>query len=91
MLSACKSHKWNHKKTKRVYHKVMADSKVSIRFGVRGSGIFPNAGIIVLKVAPVVANFMVENVGKLRDEVRKLGADGMMLADKIICEYRNSI
>lgn len=61
-------------------------NKVSIRFGVKGSGMFPNAGIFVKSLPDDQARLVVEGLVKLKTELIRMGNSD--LANKLVAEYR---
>jgi hypothetical protein len=58
----------------------------SIRFGVKGSGMFPNAGVFVKSLPANQADLVVEGITRLKVDLVRMGnAD---LAGKLVAEYR---
>jgi predicted Fe-Mo cluster-binding NifX family protein len=60
--------------------------KISIRFGIKGVGMFPNAGIFVKSLPEDQATLVIEGLIKLRAELARMGNHD--LADKLVAEYR---
>ncbi len=59
---------------------------ISIRFGIRGAGMFPNAGIFVKSLPEDQARLVVEGLEKLKTELIRMG--NPELANKLVAEYR---
>jgi hypothetical protein len=65
-------------------HKTM--KKISIRFGIKGAGMFPNAGIFVKSLPEDQAKLLVEGLVGLKSELIRMGNSD--LASKLVAEYR---
>ena len=60
--------------------------KISIRFGIKGAGMFPNAGVFVKSLPEDQARLVVEGLVKLQTELDRMGNSD--LAGKLVAEYR---
>jgi hypothetical protein len=60
--------------------------KISIRFGIKGAGMFPNAGIFVKSLPEDQAKLLVEGLLNLKTELARMGNTD--LANKLVAEYR---
>ena len=60
--------------------------KISIRFGIKGAGMFPNAGVFVKSLPEDQARLVVEGLVKLKTELDRMGNSD--LAGKLVAEYR---
>lgn len=59
---------------------------ISIRFGVKGTGMFPNAGIFVKSLPEDQARLLIDSLVHLKAELTRLGNPD--LANKLVAEVR---